>query len=66
MLMATAALDLLAPLLPLFSLEEPALLMAAEAGTMPEEFMLSLCGAWATITVLQTARRRKKSWTAVD
>ena len=59
--MATA-FDLLAPRLPLFNLEEElALLMAAEAGTMPDAFMLSLCGALATITVLQTARRRKKS-----
>ena len=29
--------------------------------TMPEAFMVSLCGCLATITVLHTARSRKKS-----
>ena len=29
--------------------------------TMPEAFMVSLCGCFATITVLHTARSRKKS-----
>ena len=34
----------------------------AEGGqTMPEAFMVSLCGCFATITVLHTASRRKKS-----
>ena len=34
----------------------------AEGGqTMPEAFMVSLCGCLATITVLHTASRRKKS-----
>ena len=29
--------------------------------TMPEAFMVSLCGCFATITVLHTVRSRKKS-----
>ena len=33
----------------------------AEGQTMPEAFMVSLCGCFATITVLHTASRRKKS-----
>ena len=42
----------------------PMSIRAEEEGggqTMPEAFMVSLCGCLATITVLHTARSRKKS-----
>ena len=42
--------------------EGPPMSIRAEGGqTMPEAFMVSLCGCFATITVLHTASRRKKS-----
>lgn len=63
MLTATDAEEALLSL-PLILEVEPA--MAADGGMMPDAFMRSRCGCLATITVLHTARSRKKSCTRVD